>query len=58
MSERNYNPLDEGYSGGKINNTDGKSDSNDASLAPKKLPAIESAVIKPQNMSDSDKKNN
>ena len=58
MSERNYNPLNEGYSGEKINNSDGKSDSNDTSSAPKNLPAIESAVIKSQNMSASDKKNN
>jgi hypothetical protein len=56
MSERNYNPLSEGYTGGKINNTDGKSDSNDTSSAPKNLPTIESAVIKTQNISASDKK--
>ncbi len=42
MNRRNYNPLNEGYSGGKVQKNDfGKS------RAPLKVSLIKSAIVKP-----------
>ncbi len=46
MNERNYNPLNEGYSG-RSTKTDDYTGTNSKSLAPKSIPSIKSAIIKP-----------
>ena len=46
MNKRNYNPLSEGYTGGKVKNKGDYSSKHLSSHAPSKLPPIKSAVIK------------
>jgi len=46
MKERNYNPLNEGYTGGKYEKR-GYTGTTNQSGAPESLPSIESAVAKP-----------
>lgn len=46
MENRNYNPLNEGYTGGQYQKK-GYTGSSNASVAPVTLPSIQSAVVKP-----------
>lgn len=46
MEDRNYNPLNEGYSGSSKRGYTGSGSTGITSQAPKTLPLIQSAVVK------------
>ena len=46
MEDRNYNPLNEGYSGSSYAKRGYTGSSGTTSQAPQKLPSIQSAVVK------------
>ena len=55
MNNRNYNPLNEGYTGKTSKQKGDTEDSRSSSQAPAILPKIQSAVVKPSQLFSSNK---
>ena len=56
MNNRNYNPLNEGYTGKTLKQKGAVVTSSSGSQAPATLPKIQSAVVKPSQISSSNSK--